>query len=467
MAIYLKKSTGDYYVDLYVNGRRKRWKVGPNRRQAELVESKLKVEIVEDKFMDIKKDSGITFSEFADRYIQEHSKVENKSWYDDEHRMKLLKSEFGSRPLCSIETKDIVQFKSRLLNKKKASGKTIRPATINRYLMLLKGMYSRAIDWGVFHGVHPCQRIKALRENNEKNRYLSIEEIHELLAQCGGELTDVVGFALSTGMRAGEIVGLKWVDVDFKLGLIYIRRSGKMTYSPKSGKNRVVPMNDGSRRVLKNRSETQIGVQVNESVFTSRHWDGYKAAVMRANLNPEGTNEIDKVVFHTLRHTFASYLAIKGVDLYRIAKLLGDTFQVVEKRYAHLQPKHLQEVRMLDNIWSVPAIENKEKPVRRLCPSGGMADTTDLKSVGELNLLAGSSPASGNVSDRHHMDTRRRSEDRALYRNDEDSTDLKSVGKLNSCASSNLAPGIFFIRFRKILRNSRYMSSYFPQMECF
>ena len=456
MAIYQKKSTGDYYVDLYVSGRRKRWKVGSNRRQAELVESKLKVEIVEDKYMDMKKDSGLTFSEFADRYILEHSKVENKSWCNDEQRMKLLKAEFGNRPLSSIEIKDIVQFKSKLLSRKKASGKTVRPATVNRYLMLLKGMYSRAIDWGVFHGVHPCQRVKALREDNEKNRYLSLEEIHELLAQCRGELADVVGFALSTGMRAGEIVGLNWTDVDFTLGLIYIRRSGKMTYSPKSGKSRVVPMNDGSRRVLMNRSGTQIGMQSNQSVFTGRHWDGYQAAVARANLNPEGTNDIDKVVFHTLRHTFASHLAIKGVDLYRIAKLLGDTFQVAEKRYAHLQPKHLQEVRMLDNIWSVAAIENKENPVKRSCPSGGMADTTDLKSVGELNLHAGSSPASGNVSDRHHIDTKGEAGGPVLNRNRGDPWDLKSVGELNPCGSSSLPSGIFLCRF-----SDRRTSSFF------
>ena len=357
MAIYQKESTGDYYVDLYVDGRRKRWKVGASKRQAELVESKLKVEIVEGKYMDIKKDSGITFTEFADRYIQEHSKVENKSWYEDENRMKLLKSEFGNRPLSSIETKDIVQFKTKLLTRKKGPGKELRPATINRYLMLLRGMYSRAIEWGIFHQVNPCQRVKALKENNEKNRYLSIEEIQQLLAQCKDELADVVEFALSSGMRAGEIVGLKWVDVDFKLGLIYVRRSGKTSYSPKSGKNRVVPMNGGSRRVLLNRSE----MRTDEFVFESRHWEGYKAAVVRANLNPPGTPEIDKVVFHTLRHSFASHLAIKGVDLYRIAKLLGNTFQVVEKRYAHLQPKHLQEVRMLDNIWAPASIENKQE----------------------------------------------------------------------------------------------------------
>ncbi len=357
MAIFQKKSTGDYYVDLYVNGRRKRWKVGPNKRQAELVEGKLKAEIVEGKYLDVKKDSGITFAEFADRYIQEHSKVENKSWYEDEKRMKLLKSEFGNMPLSSIETKDIVQFKAKLLAREKTPGKLIRPATINRYLMLLKGMYSRAIEWGIFHQINPCQRVKVLKENNEKNRYLSIEEIQQLLPKCKGELADVVEFALSSGMRAGEISGLKWADIDFKLGLIYVRRSGRTSYSPKSGKNRVIPMNGGSRKVLMNRSE----MRTDEFVFKSRHWEGYKVAVVKANLNPTGTPEIDKVVFHTLRHTFASHLAIKGVDLYRIAKLLGNSFQVVEKRYAHLQPKHLQEVRMLDNIWTPTLIENKEE----------------------------------------------------------------------------------------------------------
>lgn len=348
MAIYLKKSTGDYYVDLYVNGRRKRWKVGADKKQARLVESKLKLEIAEGKFLDVKKDSGLTFGEFADRYLIEHSKVENKSWYEDEKRLKFIKAEFGSMPLCSIATKDIVQFKAKLLKKQKKSGSVIRPATVNRYLMLVKGIFSRAIEWGVYHKAHPCRTVKVLKENNQKERYLSVDEINRLLSECKKELLDVVEFALSTGMRAGEIVGLKWSDVDFKLGLIFVRRSGKAAYSPKSGKNRAIPMNNGSKAALTRRSEQRI----DEFVFRSRHWEGYKAAVERAELNPPGTTHLDKVVFHTLRHTFASHLAIKGVDLYRIAKLIGDSLQVVENRYAHLQPQHLQEVRMLDNIWN-------------------------------------------------------------------------------------------------------------------
>ena len=344
------------------------------------VEKKLKVEIVEDKFMDVKKDSTITFAEFADRYITEHSRVENKSWQHDERRLRLLREEFGQRPLSSIQTRDIVEFKAKLLTREKAPGKRIRPATINRKLMLLKGMFSRAIEWGVLHGPNPCDPVKPLKENNQKERYLSVEEIKQLLAQCKNELLDVVEFALSTGMRAGEIVGLKWTDIDFTLGLIYVRRSGRDSYSPKSGKNRAVPMNNVSRNVLTRRSELRISAS-HEYVFESRHWEGYKMAVKRAGLNPRGTSDLDKVIFHTLRHTFASHLVIQGVDLYRVAKLLGNSFQVVEKRYAHLQPKHLQEIRMIDNIWTPALIEHKQKPPKVKARVAESADATDLRAL--------------------------------------------------------------------------------------
>jgi len=67
-----------------------------------------------------------------------------------------------------------------------------------------------------------------------------------------------------------------------------------MTYSPKSGKSRVVPMNDGSRRVLMNRSGTQIGMQGNQSVFTGRPLGRISGRCRAGDLNPEGTNDIDK-----------------------------------------------------------------------------------------------------------------------------------------------------------------------------
>jgi len=442
MAIFQKKSTGDYYVDLYVNGRRKRWKVGPNKRQAELVEGKLKAEIAEDKYLDVKKDSNVTFAEFADRYIAEHSKVENKSWYEDEKRMGLLKEEFGKMPLSSIETKDIVQFKAKLLTREKAPGKKIRPATINRKLMLLKGMFSRAIEWGVFHRTNPCDPVKPLKENNQKERYLSIEEIKKLLGQCKKELLNVVEFALSTGMRAGEIVGLKWTDVDFKLELIYVRRSGKCSYSPKSGKNRAVPMNNCSRSVLMRCTELRNG-ESDEYVFSSRHWEGYKVAVARAELNPPGTSDLDKVVFHTLRHTFASHLAIQGVDLYRIAKLLGNSFQVVEKRYAHLHPKHLQEIRMIDNIWTPALMGHKQESEKVEARVAESADALDLKSSGRLNSRASSSLASGNASDGHHMDTKGDSSEKSLSENEEIPNRLKIRRGVKSLCQFKSGPGHF------------------------
>lgn len=373
------------------HGRRKRKKISPDKKTAQAVLNKILTSIAEKKYLDKDEDSQkLSFSEFADQYLKIHSKVENKSWRDDEKRLKVLKEEFGSRSLGSIKTDDIVQFKSKLLSREKAPGKTIRPATVNRYLMLLQGLFSRAIEWGNYTQQHPCKSVKILKENNQKERFLSGEEIQKLLSECYDELKDVVEFDLCTGMRAGELLGLKWSDIDFKLGLIFIRRSGKAAYSPKSGKNRAVPMTTYSKNILMRLSENRE----NEFVFQSRHWDAYKAAVERAGLNPEGTHNLDKVVFHTLRHTFASQLAIQGVDLYRIAKLIGDSLQVVEKRYAHLQPKHLQEVRLIDNVWT----QNQARMVES-------ADTSDLKSDGLLKGHASSNLASGSNSHGHYSGT--------------------------------------------------------------
>ena len=292
------------------------------------------------------------------------------------------------------------------------------------------------------HKANPVRASDYLEENNERDRYLEIAEIERLEAECARELQTVVRVAIGTGMRRGEIAGLQWTDVDFAQNFIFVRRSGPEAYSPKSGKNRVIPMCRFVREALQNQPRS---VDTNQ-VFKTVHADGFKAAVKRAGLYTE--NEALKVTFHTLRNTFASYLAIKAIDLYRIAKLLGDTLGVVEKRYAHLQPKHLQEVYAIDAIWQPALIENKKKISKVNARVAKSADATDLKSVRELNPYASSSLAPGTACDGHHIDTRRDSGKESISRKRGNRTDLKSVGKLNSCASSSLAPGIFIRLFR-------------------
>jgi len=353
MAVYKRKKgnpQGFYYTDFSFNGKRvRKCTHTTNKKSAEAIEADMVTKMAKGIYLDIKDQPRIKFDEFTTRYIDEHSKVNNKSWENDILRLKDLKEEFGNKWLDEITTSHVVRFKAKLVVKKKSNGKIISAATVNHKLTLLKSIFNKAIAWGMYFKQNPCVSVPLLKNNNVRERFLEKEEITNLLKECTGELFLVVHFALLTGMRKGEIEGLKWTDINLKRKLISVRRSGPRAYSPKSGKNRAFPMSSSieqilmecqkikykkTRKLLKRREEGYV--------FASVYREAYEAAVERANLNPPGTERLDKVVFHTLRHTFASYLAIAGIDLFRIAKLLGNSLQMVQDRYAHLQPNHFQ-----------------------------------------------------------------------------------------------------------------------------
>jgi len=353
MAVYRRKEDnpqGYYYTDFSFNGKRvRKCTHTTNKRAAETIEADMMTNMAKGTYLDIKDQSRIKFEEFADRYIEDHSKVNNKSWKEDMLKLKVLKKEFGNKWLDEITTSNVVRFKAKLVATKKSNGQAISAATVNHKLTLLKSIFNKAIAWGVFFKQNPCVSVPLLKTHNVRERFLEKEEINNLLKQCAGELFLAVTFALLTGMRKGEIEGLRWIDINFKRNLIFVRRSGPRTYSPKSGKNRAFPMTPSINKILleckeiKYKKTSKLLKRKEEGyVFASTYREAYEAAVKRANLNPTGTDRLDKVVFHTLRHTFASYLAIGGIDLFRISKLLGNSLQMVQDRYAHLQPNHFQ-----------------------------------------------------------------------------------------------------------------------------
>jgi integrase len=143
--------------------------------------------------------------------------------------------------------------------------------------------------------------------------------------------------ALNTGMRRGEILNLKWSDINMRTGTIIIRKS-------KNNEVRMIPINDTLKQSLE-----QIGPQQsNEYVFGNGNGKpyvtiktGFKAAVRRAG--------ITDFRFHDLRHTFASHLIMSGVDIKSVQELLGHKDIRMTIRYSHLSNAHLQEaVKRLD-----------------------------------------------------------------------------------------------------------------------
>lgn len=309
MGIYLRNKI--YYIDYYAGNDRIREPAGTSRRDAERLHAKRLAELSAGSYIH-KRDAKVTFRQFAKTYFINHSKANKKSWKTDEFRIETLNDCFGNQLLTQIRPLDIERFKAERLEK-------MAKATVNRELALLKNIFTKATHWGTFNRLNPVKMVQMCKEDNERLRFLTKEEIAKLLEHCDGELLALVKFALNTGMRRGEIMNLTWNDIDIERGLIYIRDS-------KSGKARILPMNDTVKEVL-------LGIQRVKGVkaiFRGVHRDKFDRVLEKTGITDAS--------FHTLRHTVASHLAMAGVDLHTISRILGHSDAKMTLRYAHLSP---------------------------------------------------------------------------------------------------------------------------------
>lgn len=146
-----------------------------------------------------------------------------------------------------------------------------------------------------------------------------------------------VVFAVLTGMRRGEITNLRWQDVELSRKLIAIQSSP--TFKTKQGKRRTIPLNETALYILNARH----GKDTSEYVFTLNgkkiydEWitHKFKYYVYEARLKD------DRLHFHSLRHTFASWLVQDGVSIYAVKELLGHSDVKTTQVYSHLQPEQL------------------------------------------------------------------------------------------------------------------------------
>jgi len=154
MAIYLKN--GNYWIDYYAYGKRRREKIGSSKALAENVLRKRKLQIAENKYLDIRKEQKIKFEDFADEYLEIHSKPNNKSWRkSDLMHIRALKGFFFGKYLYEITTLLVEKFKIE-------RAKEVSPATVNRNLSCLKSIFNKAIAWGKA-SKNPVKQVKFLQ----------------------------------------------------------------------------------------------------------------------------------------------------------------------------------------------------------------------------------------------------------------------------------------------------------------
>lgn len=272
-----------------------------------------------------------TFSDLADKYVKEvlPKKIHNKGRRNVETQLSWWEDQIGHRYLSEIRPSDIAECRDRLEQKTNRYGKHLSGATINRYLAAIGAAYKHAVkEW---HWVEssPVRNVARRAESTGRTRFLDDAERKRLLeavkAHENADLYPAVLLAITTGMRKGEILSLRWPQVDLKRSLVQL-------IDTKNGEPRTVPVPKVAADVLE--SLGKVRSLKDDRVFKDtkgfdRCWRESLAAA-----------EINDFRFHDLRHTAASYLAMHGATLAELAEILGHKTLQMVKRYSHLTEQH-------------------------------------------------------------------------------------------------------------------------------
>ena len=271
----------------------------------------------------------VNFEDFAKEFIELYSKQHKRSWKRDEVSLKSLKPFFKGKMLRDIGLQLVENYKAKRKTDKTPRKTLVMEATINREIALLKTMFNKALEWGRIE-TNQIVQVKKFKENHQKDmRVLKDEEVITLIDSANSHLKPILIIALNTGMRRGEILGLRWESIDFNKGLIYIKDS-------KSGKPREVYMNGIIFEALKELPQNSEYVFYNQD--TQNHITDVKKSFKTACKNAG----IKSIRFHDLRHTAATKMVEAGVDLVTVSKILGHSSIMMTMRYAHLGEKTMR-----------------------------------------------------------------------------------------------------------------------------
>ncbi len=245
-----------------------------------------------------------------------------------------LKDRFENRRLNEISSFDLERTKIELIKE------GLSPASVRHCLVLVRQIYNKAITWGMYQGTNPIKGVKLPILQNQRTRFLSRGEAALLLQKLSEMKTDTLHdmslVSLHTGMRAGEIFALKVNDIDFDNEIITVRE-------PKNKKTRHAYMTRAVKEVLRKRMSSEPEALIfpdRNGAQTQSISKNFKRVVKALKFNEGVTDPRECVTFHTLRHTFASWLAIQGEALYTIKELLGHKSMGMTERYSHLSPDH-------------------------------------------------------------------------------------------------------------------------------
>lgn len=273
---------------------------------------------------------GTTFSRFALDLLAHNEGIFAPATLELYKRtLKNFQSLRGDLKLEEVTPKDIDLYISH-------RRKTVSLVTVNIEIKTLRSSFNVARRWDLIRE-NPLKETPFLRVPERDPIFLTKEDFQRLLSAINEEwFRRVVVIAVSTGMRRAEIINLRKDDIDLARRTIRIQSND--VYKTKAGKNRIIPMSDAVHQIIQKcmlEKDCEYvfscgGRQILEDSLTQK----FRRCVRQAGMDR-------KIHFHSLRHTFATWLVQDGVSLYEVQKLLGHSASRVTEIYSHLAPEVL------------------------------------------------------------------------------------------------------------------------------
>lgn len=254
-----------------------------------------------------------------------------RSWAREESLFRLwIDKAIGGHPLKEIGPLHLERLKKRMNDAGKAPRSTLYA------IQTVRQVFNYAVRNGLHSGKNPANLVKKPAPDNRRLRFLSHEEAETLLEALkprSRDLHDMTLLSLHCGLRAGEIFALTWGDVNLEQSVLTLRDT-------KSGRTRNAYLTGRAKEMI----EARPCGGPDDRVFPARGTDNPRAAISKRfmavveglGLNAGVTDRRQKVTFHTCRHTYASWLVLSGVDLYRVKTLMGHQTFAMTERYAKL-----------------------------------------------------------------------------------------------------------------------------------
>jgi len=325
MPTLFRRSNGIYYFISSINGIRKWISTGETTRSSALK-----------KIPSLNLNNPISFrvpllSEFINQFLKIGCSTYRTGTIEVYERAlySFLKA-IGDKKISTIGQRDIdIYMQSKL--------QSIEPVTMNIYLRTLRAAFAKAVNWKIIQA-NPFTRVALCPIPQRAPQFFTFEEFGQLIRRIKEPwLLQAIYIAAFTGMRRSEVVNLRWKDIDFANGLIIVGSDER--FQTKTGKRRVLPINSLLTQILhtmhiKSTSEYVITLNCKKvrEIWVSRRFKQY---IKKMNVNKS-------MHFHTLRHTFASWLVQTGVPIYEVQTLMGHSSIKITQIYSHLVPKQLR-----------------------------------------------------------------------------------------------------------------------------